>query len=519
MDKKISVLILTLLMLFVSVNTAIATTGNLKVDWLIDKGYVQGDSNGYRLNDNITRAETTKMVVEAGGLGAYVDSYKNLVSMFNDMNKNHWANGYVNVAVINLLVNGYPNGSFIPNNNITYAEVIKMLVMANGDKPNTEMYSGALWSVPYIVKANEVGITEGVNISNYHENATREKVFELVFNTMFKEEPVVIEGYEEEYKGIIIENKRVAGLKVTEISLVVFENLDSTSDSPPRYKINDKIKITLPKRIEDVEYLLGKVVDITIDNNNNTSNLKVDNSYSYLEGPILASDNEVYLGTNGEYYDVYLDDRSSSRIDRILGVYHNDEGYDYDDYIDELGDYDASRNITFLAEYARLTIKNSKTYFIDSYTFSDISPVSRVSRSDIYIYDDRDNASVSLTSIDNVIGYTYNWGLESLDPRDIKEGDIVHIYSKDSAIVRRDPENYGLFYELFEDSGYYFVDIDGYTYQVRVSEDRRPIYSLDGIEYSTLYAEDPEDDLYDLLDQDITYLLDINGHIQAIQSR
>ena len=519
MDKKISVFILALLMLFVSVNTATATTGNLKVDWLIKEGYVQGDSNGYRLNDNITRAETTKMVVEAGGLGSYVDGYKNLVSMFNDMNKNHWANGYVNVAVINSLVNGYPNGSFIPNNNITYAEVIKMLVMANGDKPNTEMYSGSLWAVPYIAKANELGITQGVNISNYNEKATRERVFELVYNTMFKKEPVVLEDYEEVYKGIVMENKRVSGLKDTEISLVVFEDLGSTSESPPRYKINDKIKITLPKRIEDVEYLLGKVVDITIDKNNIITKLKVDNSYSYLHGPILAFENEVYLGTNGEYYDVYLDDRSSSRIDRILGVYHNDEGYDYDDYIDELGDYDANRNIAFLAEYARLTTKNSKTYFIDSYTFSDISPVSRVSRSDIYIYDDSDNASVSLTSIDNVIGYTYNWGLETLDPREITEGDIVHIYNKDSAIVKRNLENYGILYELFEDSGYYFADIDGDTYQVRVSDDRRPIYSLDKIEYRTLYAENPKDEFYDLIEEEITYLLDINGHIQVIQSR
>ena len=514
MDKKIGVLFLSLLMLFISVSAANAETGNSKVNWLIKEGYVKGDSQGYRLNDNITRAEATKMVVEAGGFGEYVPTYKHLASMFNDINKNHWANGYVNVAIINQLVNGYPDKSFKPSNNITYAEVIKMLVVAKGDIPNTEMYSGSLWSIPYIVKAQEIGITEGVNISNYNEKATRGKVFELVFNTMFKEEPMILE----EYKGIVVGNERVAGLKENQISLVVLENSNNSSATQSIYKANDNIKITLPKGIEDVEYLLGKVVDITIDNNNTVTKAKVDNSYSYLEGPILASVDEVYLDTNGEYYDVYLEDRSSNRIDRILGVYHNDRAYDYDKYVYSLGERDSNRNISFIAEYARITVKSGRTLFIDSYTFSDISPVNRVARNgkEIYIYDDKANGAISETSIDYAVGYTYDWGFETLDTGDIRAGDIVHIYNRDSAIVRRDAKNQGVFYELFEDSDYYFADIDGDIYQVRVSSGRRPIYSVDGKTFKTLYAEDYNEGLSSLLDDDITYLLDINGHVQLV---
>lgn len=514
MNTRFRIYILAFVMLFVSVNTVSANTGNTKVDWLIEKGYVSGDSRGYRLNDFITRAEITKMVVEAGGFGAEVDEYKYLPSKFTDMNNKHWVHGYLNTAVINALVNGYPDNTFRPSNNITYAEVLKMLVMATGDVPNTSLYSGQLWAVPYIVKAGELGITDGVSIFNHYENATRGKVFELVFNTMFKAEPLTSEVY----NGIVVENFRVSRLKGKQISLIVFEDLNDESMSP-RYKINDKITIDVPEDIEDVEYLLGRVVDITIDNNNVALKVKEDNSYSYFEGPILSSEREVYLGTNGKYYDVNLKDRSSSKVERVLAVYHNDRSYDYGDYLDDLGDKNDDGDLTFIAEYANITVKNGKTYFIDSYTFEDISPVSDVSRkgSKIYIYDDGDDGQMSEVSINNIMGYTKDWGFETLDADDIRKGDVVHIYNRDSAIVRRDAKKNGEFYDLFEQSGFYFADIDDEIYQVRVSDGRRPIYSIDGESYKTLFAEEPSYSFFNLYDEEITYLIDINGHIQGFE--
>ena len=504
MNKKVYILILILLMLVVFSGTANAITGNPKVDWLINEEYVKGDANGYRLDDKITRAETTKMVVEAGGLGNTVLDYRYLGSMFKDIKNDHWANGYINVAVINSLVNGYPSGLFIPNNDITYAEVIKMLVMANKDIPDTEQYTGSLWAIPYILKADELGITEGVKIKDFYESATREKVFELVFNTMFKEQPIMIE----EYKGIVIENKRTSRLKEGEISLVVFEDLNSISQGP-RYKEGDKILINLPKKVEDVEYLLGKVVDIKVDKNNIALDVKVDRSYSYLGGPILASKDSVYLGTNGKYYDI--------REDKLYKVYHNDDEYDYKDYIDSLGSYDSSEDPTFLAEHANLTVRDGRAYFIDSYTFSDISPVSEVIRGDIYIYDDQDDGKVTKSPINFVVGYTDRSGFETLDMDDIEEGDIVHIYNRDSAIVRRDSKGYGRFDGLIEDQGYYFAEIDREGYQIRVSSYRRPVYSVNGNSFKTLYIEELSEDIADLMDQEIKYLLDINGHIQSIE--
>lgn len=505
--RKLKVVFFTILILLFSIATvnAIGVTGNSKVDWLIEHGYVTGDSRGYRLDDRITRAETTKMIVEAGGFGEFVEDFKNLDSKFNDVNKDYWANGYINTAFINQLVNGYTDGSFRPNQDITYAEIVKQLVMVKGDIPiNTGMYTGSTWAIPYIVKADEVGITEGIEIMDYYAPATRQKVFEMVFNTIFENEPLALE----EYNGIVMENNRVSRLGDSEISFIVFKDLNTSSDSKPRYKKDEKIKLTLPKDIEDVEYLMGKVVDIKIDNNNVIVDVELDKSFSYFEGPILAYEDEVYLGVNGEYYEADYD----------LQVYHNDASYKYSRYVDRLGGRDEDGNVSFLAEFANITTKKGKVYYLDSFTFSDIAPIEDVIRKgdEIVIYDDSIDAGLRSVYISNVISYNDEWGFETIELKNIREGDVLHIYDKNSAIVRNDSERRGYFADLFDYQGYYFAEMDKDTYQVRITDDKRPIYSIDGKNFKTLYAEDPDYALTDLIGHDVIYLLDINGHIQGI---
>lgn len=50
--------------------------------------------------------------------------------MFTDLTRDHWAFDAINIAVENGVVNGYPDGTFKPDNSVTRAEFIKMLVTA-----------------------------------------------------------------------------------------------------------------------------------------------------------------------------------------------------------------------------------------------------------------------------------------------------------------------------------------------------------------------------------------------------
>ena len=48
--------------------------------------------------------------------------------MFSDVYPGSWDNGYIAVANTKGVVQGYPNGTFRPENNVTYGEAITMIV-------------------------------------------------------------------------------------------------------------------------------------------------------------------------------------------------------------------------------------------------------------------------------------------------------------------------------------------------------------------------------------------------------
>ncbi|TJX14385.1 S-layer homology domain-containing protein [Tissierella creatinini] len=516
MNKRLLSLLIALMMVLSTVSISMAATGNDKVDWLIEKGLVTGYPDGtYGLERNITRAEVAAMVTRTLEQENVAATLQAISSRFTDMNLSNvlWARGYVNFVDGQGIVNGYPDGTFGPSRNITYAEIIKILVMVNGDIPDTTGYEGALWAVPYITKAVSVGITEGVTIpnDNYNGIATREKVFEMIYNTMIKK--VVVE--QEIYKGIVIENSRVAGLDSDEISFIVFQPGDNPPGANLRYKKDSQVKITLPAN-QDAETLLGKVVDVTIDKDNNAVKLTVDNSYTYYNGPIIASEDEITL-KDGTKYDVYLEDRFTNSIDKIYAVYHNDKDYEYDDYVSALNRSNRTDDGRFVAEFVKATLKGGKTFFIDSFTFDDIAPVKEVKRNgdEVYVYDDTIAAGITEYNLDEIFAFT-SQGFKSIALKDIKAKDVVHVYDDDRAIVRQDAVDEGEFDAVRVSSGYYYVEIDGERYQIRDTNFKRPVYSLDGSKFFTLLAVNSSTALNDLRNEDVSFLLDLNNHVQLI---
>ena len=175
----------------------------------MDRGLITGDADtgNLRLMDPINRAEVAKMVVMSQGKEEIAKSLKMLQSPFIDMDSNNWANGYVNVAAIEGIIAGYPEGTFIPDNDITYAEVITIMVRVLGglDEPDDPTVS---WEIPFIKKAMEIGILDEIEIIDYTEKAIREKVFEIVYNTMKIEESRSYESY----KGMVV--RKISGLEV-----------------------------------------------------------------------------------------------------------------------------------------------------------------------------------------------------------------------------------------------------------------------------------------------------------------
>ncbi len=157
------------------------TTYEYAVGKLIDLGIVNGYEDGtFRPERDITRAEFSKIVCLLLDKGPEIEESKGSTG-FDDVKDSHWASGYINVAAENQLIKGYPDGTFKPTNNVTYAEAVTILVRALG---YTEEVEGeGTWPQNYLDKAEEIGITMEITFENPSAKASRGDVAKLTWNT------------------------------------------------------------------------------------------------------------------------------------------------------------------------------------------------------------------------------------------------------------------------------------------------------------------------------------------------
>lgn len=93
---------------------------NRAISTLAKAGIIKGDPAGtYRPDDPITRAEMAAIIARFG-------DFKEGGKTFNDIS-GHWAQKYIELAASNGWINGNPDGTFKPNNNITRAETVAMI--------------------------------------------------------------------------------------------------------------------------------------------------------------------------------------------------------------------------------------------------------------------------------------------------------------------------------------------------------------------------------------------------------
>ncbi|MEJ8554823.1 S-layer homology domain-containing protein [Tepidibacter sp. Z1-5] len=149
------------------------------VERLSTLGIVNGMDDGkYHEEMKVTREQFAKILVEALGLG---NTAANGTTNFNDVESSRWSSGYINVAVGQGLIKGYPDGTFKPETEVSYAEAITMLVRALGYKD--ELLKGS-WPENYVAKAADVKITADVKFASATGKADRGAVALLVDNTL-----------------------------------------------------------------------------------------------------------------------------------------------------------------------------------------------------------------------------------------------------------------------------------------------------------------------------------------------
>lgn len=130
-------------------------------------------------DSTLTRAQVCAMAVNAAGLSGQVNAHARK-TLFSDVSPSSWYNGYVNLAYSQGLVSGNGDGTFSPDDPITYGAAATILLRLLG---YTTEEIGSVWPLDYTAFCDELELSQGLGLEPY-DTVTRGEAALLFYRAM-----------------------------------------------------------------------------------------------------------------------------------------------------------------------------------------------------------------------------------------------------------------------------------------------------------------------------------------------
>lgn len=499
--KRFSVCLLSFIMIFSCTAFAIdyndVAENSEAIDLLSDLGIFNGyEDNTFKPNNTLTRAEAAAIMVRVLGLDGDVVKGN---TIFTDVPAKHWASGYINIAVANGIINGMDDGTFNPDAEVTYGQIVKMIVCALGYEPVALANGGYLGGGYLYAGSSQVtGFTKGVT-STADAPASRATVAKLIYNAL----DIDLMGQNSFSTGLngityeVLEGKTILTeyLNLTEVDAVITDSyaiLGNNNLSKGEIEIE-----VLTKDLEDLSgiYLVTKpemalnlgyritayvgendddeptVYAVSISDRNVKKAIAGDDIKEITEDEVV-----VYKNTSGT---------TSYELDEDLVVLVNGARVDYTldkfdtDYIEELtlinNDKDKAYDVAVVVDYSDIEVELLVT---------DIDY-------DEYAIEGEDDSIILDFDDEDKIITIYRNGVAA-EFKDIKENDVVTLFSsEDNDIVT------------------IYVSSDTIEGTVEEYDSEEDVYVIDGVEYKLSGGTDT----VIKLDEEGTFYLNAFGRI------
>jgi hypothetical protein len=478
---------------------------------LMALGIFKGDDKGnFNPDMPINRAEATAIVIRALGLEKSADLMKG-VTKFADVNADaglQWATGAINIAVSQGIINGYPDGRFGGRDNVTYAQLAKMILYALNYGVTVE---GGIWPTAVLAKADDLDILDGLSVVAdapiLRGDAAKMLDNALDVNSLKQTGYGDLKQYEEtgetmleklgldEIEGRVVEIPEVAsGLDDDEVTIEVTKVND----------VEQNAKNETYTQIEgvDVQSLLGLEVKAWVND---------DDEVIFVEKK--TSDNDIYTDTIKEVsgkdkvtLDV-LDDKVTFDEDAV--VYVNNDRVDVDDLDDDWVGY-----------YGRFVEDSNKIVFAYLFDFTEGDAqekgavVLSVDGEEItYFVEDEDEVILDLQDADAY--HVYNAALEKISLEDVEADDVLFWWEADDEyyIVVSNAKAEGEVSAIKDTK----ITIDGKSYTMETNDYNYATYSLDDDGEVKEYNNDA-DTLEDVDGEEVVALLDLKGHVRHLRA-
>lgn len=120
-------------------------------------------------------------LVLAAALAASMTAPAFAVSNFSDVPDTHWASSYINEMVGGGLIQGYGHGKFGPSDNVTIAQMAKIISSVKGYKGEAKNGYWAYGAIEYCINTLECLPDFGdITAENYDQLCTRELAFYML---------------------------------------------------------------------------------------------------------------------------------------------------------------------------------------------------------------------------------------------------------------------------------------------------------------------------------------------------
>lgn len=143
-------------------------------------GVADGTGRGsFDPNATLTRAQACKLIVGIMGLSSQVSTYARK-TLFSDVSPSAWYNGYVNLAYAKGAINGYGDGTFGPDDPITYGQLATIALRLLS---YTTAEIGSVWPLDYTAFADDLGLNGSLTLTA-NQSLTRGQAAVLLANTL-----------------------------------------------------------------------------------------------------------------------------------------------------------------------------------------------------------------------------------------------------------------------------------------------------------------------------------------------
>jgi len=492
MKRSLVVLLTIAMLLFAFAGIATAAEQDDAAQRLQDFNIIEGYEDGsLGLDREITRAEFAKIAVMAKGMEEAAELLVDSSTPFSDVKTGVWYTGWINVAYSQNIIQGDPAGTFRPNDNISNAEAVAMILRVLGYGENLP----GVWPNNYLVKGAELGVTTGI-VSNASAKAVRGDVFTML-NRALDEEVVKWDSDEAEYveKDFTLLQEMLSAKEEAEGRVVATYRTDSKlKENEIRIDGEDSGKYTLMINA-DVDWLLG--LEVT---------LKHDDKDVYYVG-VDTDEDDIIFDTVDDFVAGTGDDAD------VVTLYVEDDDFELTEDARIFVNFESEDTLA-AGQYGKFVLDDGDVAFAVVFAFEADYTAGVISDFDgeivEYWVDDLDELDIDLDEWDEV--YIFNSKLELVDEDAIEVDKLVYGWTDDDELylVIAGETVEGVLDRVRSDS----VRVDGTFYDVA--------------DFGTVSANE-DDDVYfyssndgvetaeDLAGEDVVVLLDLNGEVRHIR--